>query len=97
MKVYIAGKIAGDIFYRQKFRKAQKAFEKDGHIVLNPAVLPEGMQSCDYMRICFAMMECADIVAFLPDYQRSKGAMLELSWCRYTGKKTMYIGLDCAE
>lgn len=35
MKVYIAGKISGDSTYREKFRKAQKALEGEGFIVLN--------------------------------------------------------------
>lgn len=43
MKIYIAGKITGDENYREKFAKAQAELEKDGHIVLNPSVLPEGL------------------------------------------------------
>ena len=91
MKVYIAGKITGDSTYREKFRKAQKALEGEGFIVLNPAELPEGMLASDYMRICIAMMECADVVAFLPDYDQSRGARLEFDWCQYTGKQTMFL------
>lgn len=40
MKIYIAGKIAGDRRYRAKFREAAKALEAAGHVVLNPATLP---------------------------------------------------------
>ena len=90
-KVYIAGKITGDSAYREKFRKAQRDLEAGGFIVLNPAELPEGMIPSDYMRICFAMMDCADIVAFLPDYSQSSGARLEFEWCQYTGKQTMLL------
>ena len=43
MKVYISGKITGNENYREEFAKAQAELEKDGHIVLNPAVLPVGM------------------------------------------------------
>ena len=43
MKVYIAGKITGDRRYRAKFREAAKALEEAGHVVLNPATLPDGM------------------------------------------------------
>ena len=91
MKAYIAGKITGDSTYREKFNRAKKAMEGEGFIVLNPAELPEGMRSSDYMRICFAMMECADVVAFLPDYDQSRGARLEFDWCQYTGKQTMFL------
>ena len=91
MKAYIAGKITGDSTYREKFQRAQKALEGEGFIVLNPAELPDGMLPSDYMRICFAMMECADVVAFLPDYSQSRGARMEFDWCQYTGKMTMFL------
>lgn len=91
MKVYIAGKITGDSSYRKKFQQAQRELEAEGFIVLNPAELPEGMHPSDYMRICFAMMDCADVVAFLPDYSQSRGARLEFDWCQYTGKQTMCL------
>ena len=39
MKIYIAGKIAGDRRYRAKFREAAKAREAAGHVALNPATL----------------------------------------------------------
>ena len=90
MKAYIAGKISGDSTYREKFKTAEQALSNQGFVVLNPADLPEGMNPADYMRICFAMMESADIVAFLPDYEQSRGAQLEWSWCQYAGKQTMY-------
>lgn len=91
MKAYISGKITGDSQYREKFQRAQKALQKEGFIVLNPAELPDGMLPSDYMRICFAMMECADVVAFLPDYSQSRGARMEFDWCQYTGKMTMFL------
>ena len=91
MKAYIAGKITGDSTYREKFQRAQKAIESEGFIVLNPAELPEGMHPSDYMRICFAMMECADVVVFLPDYYQSRGASLEYDWCQYNSKQTMFL------
>lgn len=44
MKIYIAGKITGDPKYRDRFRGEAEKLEGLGHIVLNPAELPEGMQ-----------------------------------------------------
>ena len=85
-KLYIAGKITGDPGYRLKFGIAAEAYRKKGYVVLNPARLPEGMQPADYMRICLAMIDTADAVAFLPGYETSPGALLELQYCRYTGK-----------
>ena len=64
MKIYIAGKIAGDRRYRAKFREAAKALEAAGHVVLNPATLPDGLTDGDYMRICMAMVDAADLAVF---------------------------------
>lgn len=91
VKVYIAGKITGDRNYREKFSCAQEDLEGQGFTVLNPAKLPEGLLPEDYMRICMAMMDSADIVAFLPDYEQSRGAQIEWAWCQYVGKQTMYL------
>lgn len=86
MKIYIAGKISGDNDYKAKFQAAAEKLEQAGHVVLNPATLPEGLKQVDYMRICFAMLEAADIAVFLPDYKESTGATLEWGWCLKTVK-----------
>lgn len=86
MKVYIAGKINGDPGYQWKFLRAQAKLEEQGHIVLNPAVLPEGMSPADYMRVCFSMIDCAERVVFLPDWPDSPGARLEREYCKYIDK-----------
>lgn len=91
MKAYIAGKITGDSDYKAKFDHAQRALEGEWFTVISPAVLPEGMTANDYMRICMAMIEVSDVVAFLPEYTESRGAQLELAWCQYVGKQTMYL------
>lgn len=69
MKAYISGKITGDSDHKKKFAHAKVCLETEGFVVLNPAELPEGMRPADYMRICMAMMDSADVVAFLPDYE----------------------------
>ena len=37
-----------------------------------------------------AMMEAADVVLFMQDYQDSRGAMLEWAWCQYVEKQTCF-------
>lgn len=91
MKVYLAGKISGDTGYYGKFRRAEEKLKGDGHIVLNPAELPEGLTPEDYMAICFSMIHRADVAAFLPDWTESRGATLEHEHCRYIGKPVWYI------
>lgn len=91
MKAYIAGKITGDPNYYERFQAAKRHLEEEGYIVLNPAELPVKMMPADYMRICFAMMESADLVVFLPDWAKSRGAKIENEWCQYVGKQIMYL------
>ena len=90
-KVYIAGKITGDAEAPRKFREAQDRLEAEGFIVLNPTCLPEGMSRADYMRVCFAMIDVADTVAFMEGFLDSPGAMLELQYCKYIGKNAFMV------
>jgi len=92
IKVYIAGKITGDPNYKETFAKAAKTVADCGNIPLNPAELPEGMAPADYMRICFAMIDICDFAYFLPGWEDSPGAQLELNYCKYTGKLAFVFG-----
>lgn len=96
MKVYISGKITGDINYMRKFLMVADAVYESGHTPLNPANLPGGMSPADYMRINFAQMDSADAIIFLPDWKDSRGALLEHLWAEYVGKPRYYIadGVD---
>ncbi len=89
MKIYIAGKITGEPNYKEKFDIAAMNLEAQGHIVLNPAELPEGMRAADYMRICFAMIDTADAVYLLEDWEYSSGASVEKDYAVYTGKSVL--------
>lgn len=93
-KVYIAGKITGDDNYRAKFDRVRAALEGEGYIPLSPAVLPDGMTAADYMRICFAMIDVADAVLFLPDWEASPGARLEMEYCGYIAKRVVELDDD---
>lgn len=90
-KVYIAGKITGDMKYREKFAVVENALRRDGHIVLNPAGLPYGMSRADYMRICIAMIDQASVALFMPDWKESEGAKVERAYCEYVGKEIVEL------
>lgn len=92
MKIYIAGKITGDPNYKEKFDIAATSLELQGHIVLNPAELPEGMLPADYMRICYAMLDTADAIYLLKDWHSSSGASIERNYAMYTGKSIFTEG-----
>ncbi|MBP5361907.1 MAG: DUF4406 domain-containing protein [Ruminococcus sp.] len=87
--VYLAGKIDGDPNYKEKFRKAAEQLESRGYIVLNPATLPEGMSKEKYMPICLAMLNQADIILLLSDYEESPGARIELNYANYQNKELL--------
>lgn len=88
---YIAGKITGDPNYIEKFARAAAELVAAGYIVLNPATLPAGMTRAQYMRICFAMIDCSDIVFLLDDWTESDGAHCEVSYCGCIDKPTCGI------
>lgn len=92
MKIYIAGKITGEPNYKEKFNIAATSLEAQGHIVLNPAELPEGMLPADYMRICFAMIDTADAIYLLKGWYSSSGASIERNYAMYTGKSILTEG-----
>lgn len=88
IKAYIAGKITGNELYKIQFADLAEWIEAvyPKVKVINPAVLPQGMSNSDYARICFSMIDSADIVVFGNGIADSRGAQLELEYCDYTDK-----------
>lgn len=91
MKIYITGRITGNPHYKAQFKAMAAMLQEEGHTVLNPAELPEGMKPADYMRICFAMLDSADVVLFQHGWQESKSAKLEYDYARHIGKDVIAI------
>lgn len=93
MIVYIAGPITGDAGYRLKFSAAEKAIRRrdPSAVVINPALLPEGMDRADYMAICLPMLMRADVVYLLPGWRSSGGAQVEQGLAEYLRIRTVEI------
>lgn len=91
MRIYISGAMRSCMStYRQKFARAQKMLEDEGHIVINPAVLPVGLDMDRYMPICLSMIDAADAIFLFNNWQNSKGALLEKAYAEYQGKEILF-------
>ena len=93
MTIYIAGKMTGmPDKGRATFAREAERLRKAGHIVLNPAELPDGMPGANYMPICLAMVGVADAVYALDNWTESKGATIEVRYAIYQGKQILHEG-----
>lgn len=91
MKIYLSGAMASCAdTYRQAFYKAQLELEREGHIIINPARLPTGLEHEKYMPICLSMIDGADAIYLFNNWQNSKGALLEKAYAEYQGKDVIY-------
>lgn len=91
MKVYVAGPMTGYTnFNRLAFHEAAYHLGVSGHTVLNPAVLPDGLEQREYMDICCAMIRCSDAVYMLPGWEKSEGAVAEHALAKKIGLKVIF-------
>jgi hypothetical protein len=110
MTVYIAGGITGDENYKAQFAAAKRMLLREGEdrldstawcygspradTVMNTAELPADWPGKVYMDVCLAMIRAADLVVFLPGWERSHGASLEMQYCRYKIKPVYKISTE---
>lgn len=94
MNVYIAGPIKGNKNYKTDFVIAEGKLWGDGHQVLNPTKLPEGMNDKLYMPICISMVEQADWVYLLPGWEESLGCIAEATYAARQGKALFSVDRD---
>lgn len=89
-RVYISGAMRSRMdSYRAIFADAQHELEKD-YIVINPALMPTGLDPDKYMPICLAMVDAADTIYMLKGWEDSKGALIEKAYAEYQGKEVLY-------
>lgn len=97
MKLFLSGAISsgtnGDV---KKIRQNRARFADIQYliwkkhpkvIVLNPSMLPLGMEHSEYMEICKAMIRVCDFVVQLPDWEKSTGAREEREYAMSIGKE----------
>lgn len=79
-RIYLAGPMSGIAdFNYPAFNQAAEQLRAKGFVVENPAENPQ--PACNswsgYMRLALRQMLTCDMVVFLPNWQTSKGALLE--------------------
>lgn len=90
--VYIAGKITGLRDYEDKFEDAVRKLWEIGYTrILNPCCLPPNLEYEQYMTICFTMIDVADEVWFLDNWQESEGARREHDYALEKNKVIRYF------
>ena len=89
MKVYLSGKITGDVDYRKKFEAVQNELRVYGYVVFNPAVLPDGFEYEDYMSLDLLILSRCDAIYLLRDWKNSQGAKREVEEAKRLGLKIL--------
>lgn len=91
--VYLSGRISGNENYKQDFSSAELFLSKMGYVVLNPSnldMIADGLTCENYMKICYRLVDVADIIFMVSGWQKSKGANAELSYAKSLGKEVKY-------
>lgn len=84
-------------YYRDEFNCAAKQLDDLDFIVLNPAVFPDGLQNGQYMKMTLTMLEQADAIYLLNEWETSKGARAEAARARELGLMFYGQSLDAVK
>lgn len=90
MNIFISGPITGVPDYKRNFNQAENGLLVRGHTPLNPAKALTGLPNEKAMLVCLTMLDSADAVLFLPDWDFSAGAHIEHDYALYVGKPVYY-------
>ena len=85
--IYVAGPMSGiKDFNRPLFNMVAAELTEQGHSVLNPATLPDGLSQGQYMQFCLPMVAVAHELVMLPGWEQSEGAYIEFLLDKKSGK-----------
>lgn len=90
MRLYLSGAITSDPNYREKFARMQAKLEAEGHQVISPLILPEGLEQNEYLHVDYALIDICEGVYFMKDWKLSQGANKEWHHAIRENKKVLY-------
>jgi len=88
--IYLSGRITGLDNYKELFDAEQKRLEAEGHVVINPCILPEGLSYEEYMHIDFALIDISNRLHMLKNWKDSSGAIREWNYAHAKEKFISY-------
>ena len=90
--IYIAGQITGNKNYMKDFETAEKKLKEKGYNkIINPTCLSSlNLEYEQFMTITLSMVEAADVIYLLKNWENSKGAAREYQYAFVLGKDVVY-------
>ena len=90
MRIYIAGPMTGmPELNHPEFFRVEEVLKENGHIPINPARNPHGLEQHHYMDICMALLRSSEAILLLKGWGNSKGAMAEYHYAEAIGLYVM--------
>ena len=90
MKVYLSGKITGDVNYKVKFAEKEKQLSELGYQVFNPALFPDMFTWDQFLDIDLKILSFCDAIYLMKGWESSKGANMEYREALRLGIKVIF-------
>ncbi|ELO6028313.1 DUF4406 domain-containing protein [Salmonella enterica] len=96
--VFICGPMTGyENYNRDAFMRKEMELIDYGATVLNPAMLPDGLEHGQYLTITRGMIRVSDVICLLPGWENSEGAKREVVYAMRRNIWPMWLDEECRE
>jgi len=94
LKIYTIGAISKDPNWKKKLQRIKDHYEALGYQVLSPLDYEDGLTYEAYMRLSMNYVFECDLLAALPDWEESPGAIAEVALANCLRKPVLFRGED---